>query len=93
MKKLTLSLFAAATLGLVACGGAKTETTNEAADLANEVVVAEEVVTVEEVNDSTVVVEDVTVTEMADSTVVVEETVDTVEVEEAHEAHEGHEAH
>lgn len=87
MKKLTLSLFAAATLGLVACGGAKTETANEAADLANEVVVAEEVVTVEETNDSTIVVEDVTVEETADSTVVVTETVDTVHTEEGHEGH------
>lgn len=88
MKKLTLSLFAAATLGLVACGGAKTETTNEAADLANEVVVAEEVVTVEEINDSTIVVDDVLVEEMTDSTIVVVETVDTIHLEE--ENHEGH---
>ena len=88
MKKLTLSLFAAATLGLVACGDAKTETTDDAAALANEVVVAEEVVTAELINDSTIVVDDVIVEEMADSTIVVVETVDTINVGE--ENHEGH---
>lgn len=100
MKKVTLSLIAAATLTLVACGGAKQENTNtEAAELANEVSVetpvTEEVVATEEVvetADSTVATEEVV--EATDSTVVVEETTteEAPVAEEAHN-HEGHEAH